>query len=234
MDSHESVDEPAHRATAAKDYLLAHGAVLKFARFETPSSANARTINASVSPTQFPRVAFEHAANLQTVVNELYIRATLDPDWLYSVLRLLIKSDVVASSLWNVYLATKRLETVQELVCGIFRADYMLHDDAASVGSGRVLKQVEVNHYSVAGACHAETVADMHGHLRKVAGACAEVSASPAFHMPQRLIHPPHRRARLTPGISQHAPTSPLSQHQLLMLMRSILLASVVRDLDAC
>ncbi|KAK5710898.1 hypothetical protein LTR17_018648 [Elasticomyces elasticus] len=150
-----------------KDYLLTHGHLLKLVRFETPSRVRAVGVNVSCHPTSFPRYLFNHAKSLQPSMNELYVRASQDETWLYNVLKSEIESDPMGlvASLWDVWVKCREAGTVQRVACGIVRSDYMLHntDDEDAVS----LKQVEMNTFSVAGACHAEGVASMHRWLMR-------------------------------------------------------------------
>ncbi|KAK0863810.1 hypothetical protein LTS02_006368 [Friedmanniomyces endolithicus] len=151
-----------------KDYLITHGHLLKLVRFETPSRVPAVGVNVSCQPTPFPCHLFQQATSLQSAMNELYIRAASDDAWLYSVLRLQIEGEPAGllASLWDVWVKCREAGVVQSVSCAIVRSDYMLHVDAereAEVG----LRQVEMNTFSVAGACHAEGVASMHRWLMR-------------------------------------------------------------------
>lgn len=151
-----------------KDYLITHGHLLKLVRFETPSRVPAVGVNVSCQPTPFPCHLFQQATSLQSAMNELYIRAASDDAWLYSVLRLQIEGEPAGllASLWDVWVKCREAGVVQSVSCAIVRSDYMLHVDAereAEVG----LRQVEMNTFAVAGACHAEGVASMHRWLMR-------------------------------------------------------------------
>ncbi|KAK0264288.1 hypothetical protein LTR01_001335 [Friedmanniomyces endolithicus] len=146
-----------------KDYLLTHGHLLKLVRFETPSRVPAVGVNVSCRPTPFPRHLFQRATSLQPAMSELYIRAASDDDWLYSVLRPQIEGEPAGllASLWDVWVKCREASVVQSVSCAIVRSDYMLHAEAEREAEAE-LKQVEMNTFSVAGACHAEGVANMH------------------------------------------------------------------------
>ena len=128
-------------------------------------------------PTPFLATAFDTARELQPLFNELYIRVANDEEWLSETLGPLLDHDAFFAALWNIHIEVKKAGAVQPVVCGIFRSDYMLH----IVPRYRGLKQVEMNTFSVAGACHAECVARMHQHLRRVrsmeeVGRCCHLS----------------------------------------------------------
>lgn len=148
--------------TEIRDYQITHGSLLKLVRFEEETTVPARPVSVSLYPTAFPGQLFEDALALQQSFNELYIRASNDPSWLEGVLQNLLKFDDLVHGLWHVFKRVPR--NTQNIVCGIFRSDYMVHNDTSS------LKQVEMNTFSVAGGCHAERVASMHRHVQHVLG----------------------------------------------------------------
>ncbi|KAF7189818.1 Glutathione synthetase, partial [Pseudocercospora fuligena] len=148
-----------------KDYLITHGSLLKLVRYEEVSTVQARPVGVSIAPTKFPRSAFDQAQRLQPSMSELYIRAASNESWLEEVFRPLLKQDAFLSSLWDIWLKVKAAGVVQDVVCGIFRSDYMLH--GSSKGESPAIKQVEMNTFSVAGAYHAQTTARMHKHISR-------------------------------------------------------------------
>ncbi|KAK5115377.1 hypothetical protein LTR85_009837 [Meristemomyces frigidus] len=149
-----------------KDYQLTHGNLLKLVRLEEATRIPSIGVGVSALPTPFPRRCFDEAWQLQRCMNELYIRAAADEPWLYAILKPLIEHDSFLAALWSVHLEVKEAGAVQSVVCGIFRADYMLHQPVASESVS--LKQVELNTFSAAGGCHAEHVAGMHRHFERV------------------------------------------------------------------
>lgn len=153
--------------THIKDYQITHGFLLKIVRLEQPTTVPCRPVNVSILPTHFPKTLFEEAIDLQDLYTDLYARASSDPDWLHAVLGPLLENDgSIVRALWDIWEKVRQAGVVQDVVCGIFRSDYMLHQ--ASTGDPVVLKQVEMNTVSVAGACHAERAADLHSHLKRM------------------------------------------------------------------
>ncbi|CAJ2510160.1 Uu.00g060600.m01.CDS01 [Anthostomella pinea] len=154
-----------------RDYQLTHGSLLKLVRYVTPTQTSAASVNVSLYPTPFPGKFYRGAVALQHSMNQLYVRVANDEDWLYSVLGPQIQGDPegLTSSLWDVHVKCREAGVVQDVGCGVFRSDYMLHaedEEAALSGGGMItLKQVEMNHLSVAGAYHADNVAGMHRYL---------------------------------------------------------------------
>lgn len=167
-----SEDEVELLVSEVKDYQITHGSLLKLVKFEEASTVPARPVGASLTATPFPRKQFDEAFSLQTIFNELYIKAASDPEWLYSALGPLLQSDAFFASLWDVYTQVEKAGIVQPVTCGIFRSDYMSHVEPDYQG----IKQVEMNTFSIAGPAHAERVVKMHGHLRRI-GAPGAVGA---------------------------------------------------------
>ncbi|KAK3699703.1 hypothetical protein LTR37_016308 [Vermiconidia calcicola] len=159
-------DQLYYLTNGIKDYQIVHGSHLKGVQFETASSVPSRPAGASMLPTLFPRSSFQEACELQQAFNELYMRVASDPEWLYSTLEPLMDHDDLFTTLWEICAKVRDAGVVQHTVCAIFRSDYMLHqtpnDEEVS------LKQVEMNTFSCAGACHADRIAAMHHHLAKV------------------------------------------------------------------
>jgi len=155
-----------------KDYQIIHGNLLKIVRFEEPTRVPSTGVNVSCESTPFPRQMYDHAMALQQSMNELYIHALSDTEWLYSVLAPQIKSEPegVMAKLWDVYLKCQEAGPVQNVTCGIFRSDYMLHEgtlEGEKIGSETKvnLKQVEMNTFSCAGICHSQHAVRMHRYL---------------------------------------------------------------------
>lgn len=168
-----------HIVSEIKDYQLTHGSLLKGVQYETESSVSARPVGTSILPTTYPRKVFNEALELQQTFNELYIRIASDPDWLHSVLGPLIEHDAFIAALWEIYENVHSAGIVQDVVCGVFRSDYMLHQRASDDNSAGVeLKQVEINTFSAAGFCHAERIANMHRRIaQQVRGLGPEAAA---------------------------------------------------------
>ncbi|KAK5133146.1 hypothetical protein LTR08_008170 [Meristemomyces frigidus] len=160
-----SEEQSMQLVTAIKDYQLTHGNLIKWVQSEGVTRVPSVGVGVSALPTPFPRSLFDEAWQLQASMNELYVRIASDEDWLYGVLKPLFDHDDFLAALWDVHVTVKTAGVAQDIVCGIFRSDYMLHQP--STRESVSLKQVEVNTLCVAGACHAERVAGMHRHLQR-------------------------------------------------------------------
>ncbi|KAI7219679.1 cora-domain-containing protein [Hortaea werneckii] len=104
-------------------------------------------------------------------MNNLYLSAASNVEWLEAVIAPLLERDGFIRTLWHIFRQVRDAGGGSHIAAGIFRSDYMLHlPDTSSEGTAS-LKQVEMNTFSCAGACHAEAVVNMHRHLAKVADA---------------------------------------------------------------
>ena len=151
-----------------RDWQYQHGSILKY----PPRSGlvAARPIGATLFPSNFPRHCYEEALAIQPIFNKLYAAICEDEEWLHDSLKALIESpDSMARILWEIHQAIKKDGYVQNLSLGVFRSDYMLHENrtqssggAAEIRSSLIMKQVEFNTYSVAGGAHGNRISDMH------------------------------------------------------------------------
>jgi len=156
-------------ANEVKDYQLTHGSILKAVRYQTESEVACQNVNVSLLPTAFPRKHFEEAVAIQKAYNDLYIRVSADGEWMYRIIQPLIEYDSFIAALWEIYVAVRDAGAQQNVVCGVFRSDYMIHQPAHSDQASE-LKQVEINTFSCAGVCHAERIANMHREMSAVRG----------------------------------------------------------------
>lgn len=152
-----------------KDYQITHGSLIKLVWQEQKSTVPAQPVGAAIFPTQFPRHCFEEACDIQKLLNKLYVAVSEDDEWLERVLSDLIQNDGLIKILWSIHKTVKQEGLSQDLTMGIFRSDYMLHqpDIGNSDFTTSCIKQVECNHYFVAGGIHGNIVADMHRHLQR-------------------------------------------------------------------
>ncbi|KAK5174896.1 uncharacterized protein LTR77_000032 [Saxophila tyrrhenica] len=159
-------DQLQYLINEVKDHHITRGSLLKLVEHETESSVPARAVGASILPTPFPKARYDEAIELQQAYCELYMRVASDPDWLYKVLEPLKNHDRFFDVLWEVYEKVREAGAVQNVVCCVFRNDYMIHQPPDQ--SEAELKQVEMNTFSCAGAAHAERIANVHKHLARV------------------------------------------------------------------
>lgn len=190
-------EEREHRIREIQDYRLTHGMLLKEFDFgsHNPSRLNqlwhriskkpstlctcqisetnppwtTRPLAVSILPTPFPKHLFKQAQELQPLFNELYLRIASDHEWLREVLSPLIEHDPLVASLWKIYEQVRSVGSKQDVVCGIFRSDYMIDSQDST------LKQVEMNVFSASGFSHAQNVANMHHHVQRTSGNSAHL-----------------------------------------------------------
>ncbi|KAF2212483.1 hypothetical protein CERZMDRAFT_41576 [Cercospora zeae-maydis SCOH1-5] len=167
-------EEIAHRIREIQDYRLTHGMLLKDFHVN-PHHPNAilpsttKPLAVSILPTPFPKHLFQQAQTLQPLFNELYLRVAHDHEWLRDVFVPLIEHDPLVASLWKIYEQVRNAHSQQDVVCGIFRSDYMIdaHDST--------IKQVEMNVFSASGFSHAHNVANMHQHVHRTCRGSADL-----------------------------------------------------------
>ncbi|KAL2271667.1 hypothetical protein VTJ83DRAFT_1038 [Remersonia thermophila] len=128
----------------AKDWAIANGLAVR----PPPASAGndeegmlATMAPVTLFPSPFPKSCFEEAKAVQTQYNELYARISRDEEFLGHLVQQVAGGDDFIDSLWKVHLRVKEEGYVQNLTLGLFRSDYMVHQD----GNKLQIKQVEFN-----------------------------------------------------------------------------------------
>lgn len=127
-----------------KDWTVAHGLTVR----PPPAIAGndtegilATSAPVTLFPSPFPKSCFEEAKAIQTTYNELYALISRDEEFLTEMVKEVAGGDEFIANLWNVHLRVKKEGYVQNLALGLFRSDYMVHQDDASLQ----VKQVEFN-----------------------------------------------------------------------------------------
>ncbi|WVR04500.1 glutathione synthetase [Kwoniella sp. DSM 27419] len=161
-------------------YALSHGFTLL-----PPNSAHPPTsaISAPLSllPTPFPRGAYDLAVSLQTMYNALYARIALDWEFLDRVMGGSVsKVDTFQGELWRGWKKV-RDELVQDVQLGIFRSDYLLHEEQGGLG----IKQVELNTIAASFGALSQRAGEMHRYLAKATN--SYYSASPYLTSPENF-----------------------------------------------
>ncbi|KAK3692750.1 hypothetical protein B0T22DRAFT_475635 [Podospora appendiculata] len=131
-------------ALAIKDWSIANGlAVRPPPAVVGHDPRGILAVNAPVTlfPSPFPRSCFEEAKSIQTAYNELYARISQDEEFLEGLVQEVAGGDEFIANLWDVHLRVKGEGYVQPLNLGLFRSDYMVHQD----GEALQIKQVEFN-----------------------------------------------------------------------------------------
>ncbi|KAF7556084.1 hypothetical protein G7046_g6409 [Stylonectria norvegica] len=109
--------------------------------------ADITAINAPVTlfPSPFPRQCFEQGKQVQRVYNKLYASVSSDEEFLAQIVKEVIDGDDFIRNLWNIHLKVKAEGYSQPLSLGLFRSDYMVHQDTSSPTPTLQAKQVEFN-----------------------------------------------------------------------------------------
>ncbi|OTB20637.1 hypothetical protein K445DRAFT_50775 [Daldinia sp. EC12] len=132
----------------AKDWALAHGLTVRpppavIAAEADPAGILATAVPVTLFPSPFPKVCFDQGVAVQKAYNELYASISQDEEFLARVVKEIGDSDDFITELWKVHLRVKEEGYVQHKSLGLFRSDYMVHQDGT--GSGPQVKQVEFN-----------------------------------------------------------------------------------------
>jgi glutathione synthetase len=153
-----------------KDWSIAHGLAVRPAPSfvqpsQDPSGVLASTAPVTLFPSLFPRSCFEQGLSIQTAYNELYSAIARDESWLQSIVEELLDIDDFVAKLWKTHLEVKKEGYVQDLSLGLFRSDYMVHQDPSQSESASGLKQVEFNTIASSFGGLSSQVSAMHKYL---------------------------------------------------------------------
>jgi glutathione synthetase len=145
-----SAEEEAHLLSEVKDWSIAHGLAVRPAPSfvqpsQDPSGVLATTAPVTLFPSLFPRPCFEEGLAIQKAYNELYSAIARDEKWLQGIVEELVDVDDFVAKLWQTHLAVKKEGYVQDISLGLFRSDYMIHEDPSESNPAPGLKQVEFN-----------------------------------------------------------------------------------------
>ncbi|OCF42353.1 glutathione synthetase [Kwoniella heveanensis CBS 569] len=156
-------------------YALSHGFTLL-----PPNSSNPPTsaIPAPLSlfPTPFPRKLYELAISLQPIYNALYARIALDWEFLDRVMGGSVsKVDEFQGELWRGWKRVRE-ELVQHKQLGIFRSDYLLHEEKDDGKEQLAIKQVEFNTIAASFGALSQRAGEMHRYLQRATGLYYNVS----------------------------------------------------------
>ncbi|KAI0486861.1 glutathione synthetase-like protein [Xylaria cf. heliscus] len=143
-----TANEGARLTEVTKDWALAHGLTVRpppavIAAEADPQGILATAVPVTLFPSPFPKVCFEQGVAVQKAYNELYASISQDEEFLARMVKEIGDSDDFITELWKVHLRVKEEGYVQHKSLGLFRSDYMVHQDAT--GSEPQIKQVEFN-----------------------------------------------------------------------------------------
>jgi glutathione synthetase len=165
-----SHDEKQYLLASLKDWSIAHGLAVRPAPSfvqpsQDPSGVLASTAPVTLFPSLFPRSCFEDGLSIQKAYNELYSAIARDEAWLQSIVEELVDIDDFVAKLWKTHLEVKKDGYVQDLSVGLFRSDYMVHQDPSQSNPAPGLKQVEFNTIASSFGGLSSQVSAMHKYL---------------------------------------------------------------------
>ncbi|KAF1851137.1 glutathione synthetase large chain [Cucurbitaria berberidis CBS 394.84] len=145
-----SKEEELYLISNLKDWSIAHGLAVRPAPAfvqpsQDPSGVLATTAPVTLFPSLFPASCFEEGLAIQRAYNELYSAIARDEAWLQSIVEELLGIDDFVTKLWQTHLMVKEEGYAQDLSLGLFRSDYMVHQDPSEANPAPSLKQVEFN-----------------------------------------------------------------------------------------
>lgn len=112
----------------------------------------------SLLPTPFPRQLYDLAVSLQPIYNALYARIALDWEFLDRVMGGSVsKVDDFQGELWRGWKSV-RDQLVQKKQLGLFRSDYLLHEQEGGLG----IKQVEFNTIAASFGALSQRAGELH------------------------------------------------------------------------
>jgi glutathione synthetase len=165
-----SNEEEHYLLTNLKDWSIAHGLAVRPAPSfvqpsQDPTGVLASTAPVTLFPSLFPRPCFEEGLAIQKAYNELYSAIARDEEWLQAIVEELVDIDDFVAKLWQTHLAVKKEGYVQNLSLGLFRSDYMVHQDPTQSNPAPGLKQVEFNTIASSFGGLSSQISALHRHL---------------------------------------------------------------------
>ncbi|KFA81461.1 hypothetical protein S40288_03301 [Stachybotrys chartarum IBT 40288] len=133
-----------------KDWSIGNGLAIRppasvIAAEADPEGIAAVNAPVTLFPSPFPRQCFAQARSVQKTYNELYASVSRDEEFLAATVKEVIDGDDFIRNLWDVHLKVKQEGYTQPLSLGMFRSDYMVHQDTSGSAPSLQVKQVEFN-----------------------------------------------------------------------------------------
>ncbi|KAF5668865.1 glutathione synthetase [Fusarium heterosporum] len=133
-----------------KDWSIGNGLAVRPPPTVIPAEADPKGIAATnvpvtLFPSPFPKQCFAQGKAVQKTYNELYASVSRDEEFLAQVVKEVADGDEFIRNLWDVHTKVKAEGYTQPLSLGLFRSDYMVHQDTHSSPPSLQVKQVEFN-----------------------------------------------------------------------------------------
>ncbi|KAG4260497.1 glutathione synthetase [Fusarium proliferatum] len=121
-----------------KDWSIGNGLAVRppptvIAAEADPKSITAINVPVTLFPSPFPKQCFAQGKAVQKIYNELYASVSRDEEFLAQVVKEVSDGDEFIRNLW------------EPVSLGLFRSDYMVHQDTETSKSSLQVKQVEFN-----------------------------------------------------------------------------------------
>ncbi|PCD40675.1 hypothetical protein FGRA07_01946 [Fusarium graminearum] len=125
-----------------KDWSIGNGLAVRppptvIAAEADPKSIAATNVPVTLFPSPFPNQCFSQGKAVQKTYNELYASVSRDEEFLAQVVKEVADGDEFIRNLWDVH--------TKSLSLGLFRSDYMVHQDTHTSPPSLQVKQVEFN-----------------------------------------------------------------------------------------
>ncbi|SCN65516.1 related to glutathione synthase [Fusarium fujikuroi] len=125
-----------------KDWSIGNGLAVRppptvIAAEADPKSIAAINVPVTLFPSPFPKQCFAQGKAVQKTYNELYASVSRDEEFLAQVVKEVSDGDEFIRNLWEVH--------IKPVSLGLFRSDYMVHQDTETSKSSLQVKQVEFN-----------------------------------------------------------------------------------------
>ncbi|CZR40068.1 uncharacterized protein FPRO_04967 [Fusarium proliferatum ET1] len=125
-----------------KDWSIGNGLAVRppptvIAAEADPKGITAINVPVTLFPSPFPKQCFAQGKAVQKIYNELYASVSRDEEFLAQVVKEVSDGDEFIRNLWEVH--------IKPVSLGLFRSDYMVHQDTETSKSSLQVKQVEFN-----------------------------------------------------------------------------------------
>ncbi|ESZ93851.1 glutathione synthetase-like protein [Sclerotinia borealis F-4128] len=210
-----SAEESDQLLVTIKDWSIAHGLAVRpppaiISTKADPHGVLATTAPVTLFPSPFPRICFEQAKSVQKDYNILYASIAQDEAFLKDIVQEIIEVDDFIAQLWHVHVKVRTEGYVQNLSLGLFRSDYMVHQETSDATP--TIKQVEFNTIASSFGGLSSQTSQMHKYLSLSNYNLLSKDVSKSLDLPENTS-----TISLASGLSQafdsYKKSSPSSQH---------------------
>ncbi|KDO25173.1 glutathione synthetase [Saprolegnia parasitica CBS 223.65] len=153
-----SEDDAAFLLAEATAFAAGHGMLV-----QAPAQRYAH-LPYCLLPVKFPKSQFDKGVALGPLFGTLVDRISEDPDWLHAQLQSVLAEDPFTRRLVELSKKVQAQGRAQPASLGIFRSDYMLHDDPRDASAAKIL-QVELNTISASFASMSSMATELHTYI---------------------------------------------------------------------